>query len=78
GGAGRRCVALVARGVHYATDKTGRAIGLHYDQGILFCTKFDGSVIWRVPMETEPAAMCLSSLGALVLADGVLSWIAGE
>ncbi len=66
------------RPVQYATDKAGRAIGLHFDNGILFCTKFDGSVIWRVPMESEPVATYLSASGALVLADGVLSWIAGE
>lgn len=66
------------RAVQYASDKKGITIALHYDQGILFCTKFDGSVIWRVPMESEPSTTYLSASGALVLAEGVLSWIAGE
>ena len=59
----------------FATDQHGRAIALHAENGILFCTKFDGSVVWRIPTEGEITAMSLTKSGALVLTDGILSWV---
>ena len=59
----------------FATDQQGRAIALHAENGILFCTKFDGSVVWRIPTEGEITAMSLTKSGALVLTDGILSWV---
>lgn len=59
----------------FSSDKNGRAIALHSERELLFCTNFDGSVIWRVAFQTEISAMSLSSSGALVLSEGILSWI---
>lgn len=59
----------------FSTNREGQAIALHAEQGVLYCSRFDGTVIWRVPIEGEITAMELTESGALVLADGVLSWI---
>lgn len=59
----------------FATAADGSAIALHADAGQVFCTRFDGSVLWRVPLDGEVSALALTSSGALVLAGGILSWV---
>jgi hypothetical protein len=59
----------------FASDRDGKAIAIHVDAGILYCTRFDGSVLWRLPIEGDVSSMQISREGVLILAGGVLSWI---
>jgi len=59
----------------FATAIDNSALALYADAGQVFCTRFDGTVLWRIPIDGEVTATALSSTGAAVLAGGVLSWV---